>query len=79
MLCLCALTSALKHHLCHVLLYLWGVLVPSSPGSKGSNGAGAFWAAHNPVLQGCPHPFRKSALFQASHNLQDPLLKLLDI
>lgn len=55
--------TALKHHLCHVLLYLWGALVPSSPGSSGSNGAGAFWAAHNPVLQGCSHPsFREAAL-----------------
>lgn len=55
--------TALKHHLYHVLLYLWGALLPSSPGSRGNNGAGDFWAAHDPVLQGCPHSsFREAAL-----------------
>lgn len=64
---LCA--HSIKHQLYHVFLYRWADLVPSSLGSRGSNGAGAFWAARSPVLQGCPHPSFKEVTLRHSFKL----------
>lgn len=52
---LCVSSQQSKYQLHHVLLYIRGALVPSSPGSRGGSGGGALRATPSPVLQGCHH------------------------